>query len=147
MSIPICRHLTCSAFPSCYFSHESLPKGSHNGLSIQQSGIWLQEDGKEIEFDTKQDSCLLCSTEYRISLDRGISDNETNLNISIYHCLGSCLSPYDDLWVSSADRALSMPIQVNTRTLKLKLDRGSILQKWHEAARVDDEVEVAENMV
>lgn len=145
MSIPICRHLTCSAFPSCCYSQNSLPKRLHNCLSIQQSGPWLLEDGKEIEFDPAQGSCLSCSADYRISLNRGISDNETNLSISIYHCLGSCLSPNDNLWLSFAGRTPGFPKNINTRALKL--NRGSILRKWHKAARVEHEVEVAADMV
>ncbi|UKZ87279.1 uncharacterized protein TrAFT101_003086 [Trichoderma asperellum] len=61
-----------------------------------------QDDGKAIEFDPEQDSCLLCSTDYNITLNQGPSNNETHLNISIYHCLGPCRSPSDKLWDYSA---------------------------------------------
>lgn len=100
MSISICRHLTCLAYPSCCYRRNSLPNRLANCLSIQLARDYLQDDGKAVEFDPEQDSCPLCSTDYRISLDRGISDDETNLNISIHHCLGSCQSPKDELWMS-----------------------------------------------
>lgn len=145
MSIPICHHLTCPTFPSCRGNFPT--RSLLNCLYVRSELLfYLEEDGKEIEFDPEQDSCLLCSTDYRISLDRGISDNETNLNISIYHCLGPCLSLDDDLWQSTRGPPLDFPTDY---TRRLKLNRGSTLRKWHEAARVEDEVEVevAEDMV
>ncbi|KAH8130899.1 hypothetical protein LI328DRAFT_160973 [Trichoderma asperelloides] len=61
-----------------------------------------QDDGKAIEFDPEQDSCLLCSTDYNIILNQGPSNNETHLNMSISHRLGPCRSPSDKLWDYSA---------------------------------------------
>lgn len=129
MSISICPHLTCTAFPSCCYSKNRIPELSRDYLSIRPSRLFLRDDGIASKFDPEQDSCPLCSTDYRISLDRGISDNETNLNISIYHCLGSCQSSNDYQWLSFVDHSSRSPGTINSRTP----ERGSIQRKWHEA--------------
>lgn len=131
MSISICRHLTCTAYPSCCHRKHSSPERYLCSCPSIQSRWPILEQGQAVEFDPEQDSCWLCSTDYRISLDRGISDNETNLNISIYHCLGSCQFPNDELWMPFARRYQRWQ-KVSTRALES--DRGNIQREWHEAA-------------
>lgn len=141
MSIPICRHLIYSAYPSCCHLMSSLPKRYLRYFPyIQPERPYLQEDGKAIKFDPEQDSCLLCSTDYHISLNRGISDNETNLNISIYHCLGPCRSPNDTLWESFSSRPPRF--RRTFSSCDRGFERGSFRRKWHEASIVEGEVEV-----
>ncbi|EHK43870.1 hypothetical protein TRIATDRAFT_37302 [Trichoderma atroviride IMI 206040] len=145
MSISICPHLTCTAYPRCCYIKHKLPGRSRDCLSVQPREPYLQDDGEAVEFDLEQDSCPVCITDYRISLDQGISDEETNLNISTYHCLGSCQSPKDELWMSFGSRDPSLRRLLSSRAPEL--DRGSVQQEWHEAARVEDEMEVAGDMV
>lgn len=124
MEISICAHLTCLAYPSCCSTEVW-----HNDQRNQLFNISSRIDGMTSEYDPVQNSCEACLTEYRISLDRGISDNETNLNISIYHFLGSCQSSKDKQWLSLADYGPRIFRPINFRTL----DCESIQRKWHEA--------------
>lgn len=99
ISIPICNHLACSAYPSCCYLMSSLPKRYLRCCPYIKSTVpYTRDDGKPFEFDAERDSCLLCSTDYDISLNERTDINETNLTVCIYHCLGSCRSPRDKLW-------------------------------------------------
>jgi hypothetical protein len=149
ISIPICSHLTCSAYPSCCYLMSSLPKRYLRCYPYIQSMVpYCNDDGKAIEFDPTQDSCLLCSTDYDISLSQETSNNETHFNVSIYHCVGSCRSPSDKLWdyfVNPPPPYYSYGLYTQhsasedgSRFQKLKsrdpdLDRGGTRRKWHEA--------------
>jgi hypothetical protein len=132
MSIPICYHLTCTAYPSCCYGKYSSPERYLcNCPSIEIRWPFYRQETLT-RLDPEQDTCRICSTDYRISIDRGISDSETNINISIYHCLGSCQSPEDELWASFATR--DPDIQILSFPHAPKIEPGSIRQKWHEAA-------------
>ncbi|PTB65488.1 hypothetical protein BBK36DRAFT_1121654 [Trichoderma citrinoviride] len=100
IGIPICNHLYCSAEPSCCSRHDGLRMNYLRYYPRIQTTLpcLYHHDGKDLEFDSKQDSCLICSTDYDVSLRRRMSNNETSLSISMYHCLGSCQSPNDKLW-------------------------------------------------
>ncbi|KAL7911670.1 hypothetical protein GGI35DRAFT_295860 [Trichoderma velutinum] len=161
-SIPICSHLTCSAFPSCCHFARSLPRRYLRCCPYIRSNISHYDDnGKLIEFDPERDSCLLCSTDYDISLDVE-TNNETIIKIIIFHCLGSCRSPSSQLWdyfVNSPPEVSrehfirdfdldhdhqpyildfmgynfkQSPLAQELRSRRLKLDRGVARRKWHE---------------
>ncbi|KAL7918976.1 hypothetical protein ACQKWADRAFT_214570 [Trichoderma austrokoningii] len=127
MSIPICHHVSCTTYPPCdqhkYLSYCPTVRPMRPAIRTSRLADKLYPE---------QGTCCLCSTDYRISLDRGISDNETNLNISIYHCLGSCQSPNDDLWRYFADPA--PVLRIGSPICSLKYGRGTAQRKWNEAA-------------
>lgn len=161
-SIPICSHLTCSAFPYCCYLMRKLPKRYLRCCPfIQSESSYRDDDGKIIEFDPERDSCLLCSTDYDISVDLE-TNNETTIKISIYHRLGSCRSPSDKLWnyfvnphpevsrqILIRDVDLSdasgfdtnglfdfenIPSAQEIRSRHLEVDPGVARRKWHEEA-------------
>ncbi|TFB05978.1 hypothetical protein CCMA1212_001836 [Trichoderma ghanense] len=109
MSIPICSHLACSANPSCCYLGSDLPNHYLHCYPVIHSRQRVNcrwDDGKYTELKPEHGSCVLCSTDYEISVDRKTNSNETEFKISTWHCLGTCRSPDGDLWshfVSSGD--------------------------------------------
>ncbi|KAK0761415.1 LOW QUALITY PROTEIN: hypothetical protein N5P37_006365 [Trichoderma harzianum] len=162
-SIPICSHLTCSAFPYCCYLGRRLPRRYLRCCPfIWSKNLYRDGDGKIIEFDPEHDSCLLCSTDYDISVDLK-TNNETTIKISIYHRLGSCRSPSDKHWdyfvtplpqapcwklLLNADFKLprnfdsndglfdfgNFPSAQEIRSRHLEVDPGVARRKWHEEA-------------
>ncbi|KAL6811615.1 hypothetical protein J3E69DRAFT_350023 [Trichoderma sp. SZMC 28015] len=97
-SIPICSHFTYSAFPLSYYLMRSLPRRVSRCCQLRRSDSPYRDDGGGlIKFGPGRGSCLLCSTDYDILVDLE-TNNETTINISIYHRLGPCRSPGDKLW-------------------------------------------------
>ncbi|KAF3076407.1 hypothetical protein CFAM422_001643 [Trichoderma lentiforme] len=161
-SIPICSHLTCSAFLYCCYLMRSLPKRYLRCCPfIRPESPYRDDDGKRIKFDSERDSCLLCSTDYDISVDLE-TNNGTTIKISIYHRLGSCRSPSDKLWnyfvnphsevsrrnlIRDADlndpyhfdsnglfNFENIPSAQEIRSRHLEVDPGVARRKWHEEA-------------
>ncbi|KAL6818260.1 hypothetical protein GGI42DRAFT_309669 [Trichoderma sp. SZMC 28013] len=153
-SIPICSHLICSAFPSCCYLMKSLPRRYLRCCPFIRSEVpYHDDDGKIVEFDPEHGSCLLCSTDYDISLDLK-TNNETTIKISIYHRLGSCRSPGDKLWdyfvnplpevsrqnlirdvnLNHAHDFEDGPRAQELRSRHLEVDCGIARRKWHRGA-------------
>ncbi|EHK17995.1 uncharacterized protein TRIVIDRAFT_44704 [Trichoderma virens Gv29-8] len=134
ISIPLCGHLTFSANPLCCYLMSSLPKRYLR--SCPYIVPYCKDDRKAIEFDPEHDSCLLCSTDYDISLDRE-TNNETNINISIYHCLGACRTPANKLWGYFAGSTPCPTFEDSRQGRELKsraqdLGRGCNRRKWRD---------------
>ncbi|KAL6895730.1 hypothetical protein HDV57DRAFT_22902 [Trichoderma longibrachiatum] len=101
MSIPICSHLSASASPSCCHPGSDLPTDHvHRCPVIRYRQFFYRRwnDRRVAENEPGHSSCVLCSTDYEMSLKRETLSNETHLSITTWHCLGSCRSPDDELW-------------------------------------------------
>lgn len=147
ISLQICNHLTCSAKLSG--SHQLINASKYSKYyfsyspCIEQAYPWFMGYGTT-RFDPEQDSCSFCNTDYDVLFTQQETNNETNLEISIYHCLGSCRSPNDKLWKHFIDTSLMQfmidsnlnggPSFEEPKFIAPRLDRGRIRRKWHEAA-------------
>lgn len=100
IGIPICNHLYCSANTSCCSRYDGVQMNYlryYPRIKTTLPSSYFG-DGPEFKLDPKQDSCVVCSTDYDVSVSRKTDNHETSLSISVYHCLGSCRSPNDKLW-------------------------------------------------
>ncbi|UKZ54142.1 hypothetical protein TrVGV298_007948 [Trichoderma virens] len=100
------------------------------------------------EFDPEEGSCLLCATDYDMSLKRDNAKKEWTFTLNTYHCLGSYRTPDDELWAyftstfphTSFGFDYSQPLEARAnaqleelKSRHLKLDRGGARRTWQEA--------------
>ncbi|KAL7911671.1 hypothetical protein GGI35DRAFT_295878 [Trichoderma velutinum] len=99
----ICQHLECSASVRRFCRHDrqvAKPRVDRRLSITSLMGGWENswEGFKAENFNTEKGSCLLCATDYDMSLEQDKSKKEWNFTLSTYHCLGPCRTPNDQLW-------------------------------------------------
>lgn len=144
----ICQHLECSAsLPRfCRHDRQASKRRVDRRLYITSlMGGWGNswEGFKSENFNAEKGSCLLCATDYDMSLKQDKSKKEWNFTLSTYHCLGPCRTPRDQLWAyftSNFQDTLTQwgpqPLEASLeleelKSRHLKLDRGGARRVWH----------------
>lgn len=97
----ICCHMNCMvpmppAIPTHYW--KSLPYSAPGEFGLEFLPLAMRYHWKSCGFSPEKGSCLLCNTDYDISITQDALTQEWNFNCSTYHCLGSCRSTSDPLW-------------------------------------------------
>ncbi|KKP01681.1 hypothetical protein THAR02_06227 [Trichoderma harzianum] len=109
------------------------------------TGRWgdVLEDFKSENFNPEKGSCLLCATDYDISLEQDRTEKEWHFALHTYHCLGPCRTPNDQLWAyftsdfqdahgfwGSTPERNSESEELQSR--HLKLDHGGARRAWYD---------------
>lgn len=142
----ICQHLECAAsLPRfCRHDRQASKKPVDRRLYIASlTGRWgdVLEDLKSESFNPEKGSCLLCATDYDISLEQHIKEKEWHFTLHTYHCLGPCRTPNDQLWAyftsdfqdahgfwgTSSERNSELE---ELQSRHLKLDHGGARRAW-----------------
>lgn len=110
LELPVCQHIFgASHIP--YF-HSSFPE--HESETCVPELQSLRMSTIDRQFDVYPDaairSCIKCSTDYEISIERGGRHKAWRLELLTYHKLGSCRTPDDPAWASLVQvREMSRP--------------------------------------
>ncbi|KAL6818261.1 hypothetical protein GGI42DRAFT_338072 [Trichoderma sp. SZMC 28013] len=143
----ICQHLECSVSLPRYCRHVrkgSKPRVDRRLYITSLMGAWEDawEGLKSENFDPETGSCLLCATDYDVSLKQDRSKKEWHFTLHTYHCLGSCQTPNDQLWVYFTSNfqdthgywgfpSENIPELEELKSRHLKLDGGGARRIWY----------------
>ncbi|PTB66751.1 hypothetical protein BBK36DRAFT_1117437 [Trichoderma citrinoviride] len=130
----VCRHVYCSAGSTPPFCNLIPPQrhGNEFPRSLMCNGLYMVPPCVSSE----SDSCVVCNTDFDISLKQDKDSNEWIFSLSAYHCLGSCRTPFDELWnwfINDMPRAPDAAITMrerNRRMTKLAKLIGTARQNW-----------------
>ncbi|KAL7952379.1 hypothetical protein V8C34DRAFT_323408 [Trichoderma compactum] len=143
----ICQHLGCSvSVPRyCRHVHQDSKPGVDRRLYITSlMGAWEDawEGFKSENFNPEKGSCLLCATDYDMSLKQDRSKKEWHFILHTYHCLGPCQTPNDQLWAYFTSNfqdtsafwgfpSENIPELEELKSRHLKLTRGAARRIWY----------------
>ncbi|KAL6808437.1 hypothetical protein V8C40DRAFT_278835 [Trichoderma camerunense] len=154
----ICQHLECAAsLPrSCRHDRQASKKSVDRRLYIASlTGRWgdVLEAFTSKNFNPEKGSCLLCATDYDISLEQDRTEKEWRYTLHTYHGLGPCRTPNDQLWAyftsdfqdthgfwGTTDERNSELEELQSR--HRHLDPGGVRRAWYEAMESQNEVDL-----
>lgn len=148
----VCQHMACSAPPQriCEHTISDGPRPRGDRRLTLDSLVSEYHQAPSDDFEPERGSCFFCATDYNLSLKQDKVKEEWNFVLNTYHCLGSCRTPDDQLWVyfttngyQDDDRfhdysswGLPPDLMADVRELRarcLMSERGGARRVWHEA--------------
>lgn len=96
----ICNHMSCIIlmYPVTPMYAWTIPCGHPGDFHLEFFPEKMERYWKACGFNLRQGSCLLCNTDYDVSLKPNFTNREWNFSFRAYHCLGTCQTPVDPLW-------------------------------------------------
>ncbi|KAL9477508.1 hypothetical protein ACSS6W_007349 [Trichoderma asperelloides] len=96
----ICNHMSCmiTMYPITPMYSWTIPCGHSGAFDFEFFPERMRRYWKACGFTLETGSCLLCNTDYDVSLTKDDTKEEWNFSCSSYHCLGQCQTPMDRLW-------------------------------------------------
>jgi hypothetical protein len=96
----ICSHMSCmiEMYPVTPRFSWTNPCSHAGEFEFEFSPAYMENYWRACGFNLGMGSCLLCNTDYDVSLTQHLVDGDWNFSCSTYHCLGPCRTITDPLW-------------------------------------------------
>lgn len=95
----VCSHMNCiiAMHPVAPVDPRAVPCGRTGEFDFEFSPA-IKDNWKACGFNPATGSCLICKTDYDVSLTQHVLEEEWRFSCNSYHCLGSCRSKTESLW-------------------------------------------------
>lgn len=110
----VCVHMRCSIVmdPAAPMYSPTMSCGYAGEFDFEFSPA-IKNSWRACGFNPGTGSCLLCKTDYDVSLTQHFLEGEWRFSCNTYHCLGQCQTITDPFWDSfalEADRRIRLPL-------------------------------------
>ncbi|EHK50338.1 hypothetical protein TRIATDRAFT_270114 [Trichoderma atroviride IMI 206040] len=133
----VCNHMSCIIVmhPVSPMYFQTIPCGRAEEFDFEFSPA-IKSNWKACGFNPGMGSCLICKTDYDVSLTQNFLEEEWRFSCNTYHCLGPCRVITDPLWdwfvftEGDRDRLLPFPFSPYTE-VRAFTDDGNELVFGH----------------